>query len=84
MMGQRVFGLTPEVIEECDLPGPEDLVGDFAAESEENQAFVEEVVIPTMREKIQKEKGERRTSTPWSVHVVENTAGRLPRVCRQA
>ena len=59
MFGQKVFGLSPDDLEECDLPGPDEEVGSFAAESEDNRAFVEGVYIPAMREKIQREKGKR-------------------------
>jgi hypothetical protein len=56
MFGKNVFGLHPDDIEECDLPGPDEQLGDFAAESEENRRYVDEVFIPTMRAKIMAER----------------------------
>lgn len=55
MFGQRVFGLSADMIEECDLPGPDDPVGNFAAESPENKAFIEQEYLPKMAERIRRE-----------------------------
>jgi hypothetical protein len=56
LFGKNVFGLHPDDIEECDLPGPDEQLGDFASESEENRRYVDEEFIPAMRAKIQAER----------------------------
>jgi hypothetical protein len=58
LFSRKVFGLSPEELEECDLPSADEQLGDFSAESETNRAFVENVFIPTMREKIRKMNGQ--------------------------
>ncbi len=56
LFAKNVFGLHPEDIEECDLPGPDEELGDFSAESPENKRYVDEVLIPEARAKIQAER----------------------------
>lgn len=52
MFAKNVFGLHPDDIEECDLPGPDEKLGDFSAESEENRAYVDNVFIPAVQAKV--------------------------------
>jgi len=53
---QERVRLHPDDIEECDLPGPNEELGDFAAESEENRGYVDEELILAMRAKIRAER----------------------------
>ncbi len=56
MFAKNVFGLHPEDIEECELPGPDEELGDWSAKSELNRKYVDEVLIPRMQKKVQAER----------------------------
>lgn len=50
MFGRRVFGVSPDDLEECDLPDPSEDVGDTAKEAGYSEEDVRDILIPKMRE----------------------------------
>lgn len=50
LFGRNVFGISPEDLEECDLPTTGEDVGDLAEEAGYSERDVEEILIPRLRE----------------------------------
>lgn len=46
LFSRRVFGILPEDLEECDLPGPDEELGDIAAEAGYSKRDILEILIP--------------------------------------
>jgi hypothetical protein len=52
LFGRTVFGVPPDELEECDLPGPDEDVGDTAQEAGYTEEDVRGILIPKLREKM--------------------------------
>lgn len=50
LFGRRVFGIPIDELEECDLPGPDEDVGDTAAKAGYTEQEIREILIPKLRE----------------------------------
>ncbi len=50
LFARRVFGVNPSVLVECDLPGPEEDVGDTSLEAGYSKEDIENILIPKLRE----------------------------------
>ena len=49
LFGRRVFGVAPSDLEECELPRPEEDLGDTAAEAGYSEEDVRKILIPEMK-----------------------------------
>ena len=52
LFGRDVFGVEPADLEECDLPGPDEDVGDTAAEAGYTADDVKNILIPEIRKRM--------------------------------
>lgn len=50
LFSRQVFGIKPDDLEECDLPGPEEDVGDTSEEAGYTDDDVKNILIPNIRE----------------------------------
>jgi hypothetical protein len=50
LFSRKVFGVDPSTLVECDLPGPDEDLGDTAQEAGYSQEDIETILIPKMRE----------------------------------
>jgi hypothetical protein len=49
LFGRRVFGIPPDGLEECDLPGPDEDLGDTSADAGYTDEDVRRILIPRLR-----------------------------------
>lgn len=52
LFSRVVFGISPENLEECDLPGPDEDLGDTAAEAGYTEDDVRNILIPKIQEEM--------------------------------
>lgn len=52
LFGRNVFGVDPATLVECDLPGPDEELGDVSQEAGYTQEDVENILIPRIREEM--------------------------------
>ncbi len=50
VFSRQVFGISADDLEECDLPGPDEDVGDTSAEAGYSADDIKDILIPAMRE----------------------------------
>lgn len=55
VFGRRVFGIPIDDLVECDLPGPDEDVGDTAQEAGYDQNDIEEILIPQIRDQMRRD-----------------------------
>lgn len=49
LFSRSVFGISPDDLEECDLPGPDEDVGDTSADAGYSDDDVDNILIPEIR-----------------------------------
>lgn len=52
LFSRQVFGVSPDDLAECDLPGPDEELGDIAAEAGYTNEDLDNILLPQLREEM--------------------------------